>query len=71
MIKKDSQITGFISGVIGPFIGGFIYYLLQFSSMTFEEYISTIISSGSLSAVISLSVIFNLAVFFLIYLDES
>lgn len=46
-------------------MGAYIYYLLQFSNMSLEEYLRGIVYSGSLAAVISLSCIFNLIVFFL------
>lgn len=68
-MKKDSQIIGFIFGLTGPFVGCFIYYLLQFSSMTIHEFVLFVMESDSLSKVISLSAIFNLAIFFVfIYL---
>ncbi len=65
MRNNDSQLIGFIFGIIGPLIGTVIYYFLQFSHVSFMEFIEVVLKAGKLSAVISLSTIFNLVVFFL------
>jgi hypothetical protein len=64
MIRKDHFLTGFISGLLAPFIGFYIYYLISYRYMGFRSYISMITEFGLETIVISLSLIANLAVFF-------
>ena len=64
MIKKNSQLLGFILGIIGPMIGAVIYYFMQFSHMPLQEFFEMAIETDQLGSVISLSVIFNLFIFF-------
>jgi hypothetical protein len=64
MIRKDHFLTGFISGLIAPLIGFYIYYLISFRYMALGSYISRITELGLASGVISLSLIANLVVFF-------
>lgn len=64
MIRKDHFLTGFISGIIAPFIGFYIYYLISFRYMDFRLYISRLTELGLEGGVISLSLIANLIVFF-------
>ena len=64
MIKKNHFLTGFISGLMAPVIGFFIYYLISFHYMDFISYVSRITELGLLAGIISLSLIANLIVFF-------
>jgi hypothetical protein len=64
MIRKNHFLTGFISGLLAPLIGFYIYYLISFRYMGFRSYISRLTEFGLASGVISLSLIANLIVFF-------
>ena len=64
MIRKDHFLTGFISGLIAPVIGFYIYYLISFRYMGLQSYISRLLELGLEAGVISLSLIANLVVFF-------
>jgi hypothetical protein len=61
----DKQIVGFISGIIGPVIGGILFYFMQFSEITFRNYLENAIKADIQSELISLSTVFNLLVFFI------
>ena len=65
MKKSDSQFLGFCCGLIGPLIGGYLYYLMLFRQMGINEFFQTMIKSGSVAQVISLAAVFNLIVFFI------
>ena len=64
MIKKDSRLTGLISGLLAPFVGLYIYYLISFHYMSLRSFINRITELQLLSGVISLSLIANLVLFF-------
>jgi hypothetical protein len=64
MIRKDHFLTGFISGLIAPLIGFYIYYLISFRYMGFQSYVARLTELGLEAGVISLSLIANLVVFF-------
>ena len=64
MIRKNHFLTGFISGLIAPVIGFYIYYLISFRYMGFRSYISRLTELGLEGGVISLSLIANLVLFF-------
>lgn len=64
MIRKNSKLTGFVSGIIAPFLGFYIYYLISFHQMTLRAFIERITEFGLLASVISLSLIANLILFF-------
>ena len=64
MFRKDSMTTGLLSGLVAPFIGLFVYYLISFNYMSLRSFITRITELGLLSGVISLSLIANLVVFF-------
>ena len=70
MIKKDSFFIGFISALIVPFIGVYIFYLIFFHYMEFNYFIKHIISSEKWVSVLSLGVILNLALFYFFYKRE-
>ncbi len=70
MINKDSFWIGFIPGLIAPFAGGFIFYLLFFRYMYFENFIRHISNTSQWISVLSLGVILNLGLFFLFYQKE-
>ena len=69
MLKKDSLRLGIVLGFLAPVAGFFIYYLIQFSTFTFNEYLRVILQQKSLlSGVISLCLIAN-AIVFTIYIN--
>ena len=64
MSQKNSKLTGFICGLIAPFAGLYVYYLLSFRYMGLRSFIARISEFGLLPGVISLSLIANLVLFF-------
>ena len=64
MIKKDSRLTGFISGLLAPFVGLYIYYLISFHYMSLRSFVNRITELQLLAGVISLSLLANLVLFF-------
>jgi hypothetical protein len=64
IIKKNHFLTGFISGLLAPFIGFYIYYLISFRYMSLQSYVSRLVELGLEAGVLSLSLIANLIVFF-------
>ena len=65
MIKKNSIGIGLIAGLIAPFFGNVIYWRLQFSELTYMEFLHHVIRYKLIPAVGSMSLLPNLAVFFL------
>ena len=66
-MRTDHFLFGFISGLIGPLIGFYFYYLLFFRYMGFNSFYRHVVSSDKLISVLSLGVILNLALFFIFY----
>ena len=64
MIKVNTKLTGFVSGLVTPVAGFFVYYLLSFRYMSLPAFIGRITEFGLLPGVISLSLIANLILFF-------
>lgn len=64
-MKTNSLILGIASGFIGPVIGFFIYYFMVFRHKTLTYLINYAINSHLLSALLSISLIANLALFFI------
>lgn len=61
---QDTKISGFIIGVIAPFLGFFIYYLLRFRLYTVKEFWHVLLMQRSLlSGIISISLLMNVLVF--------
>jgi hypothetical protein len=56
---------GLVSGLIAPLLGFIVVYLFAFRGMGFTEYLELLAYHKQLSAVISLSVIPNLLLFFI------
>jgi len=63
--KFNNQLTGFVCGMIGPLLGGVLFYFMQFSEMEFKEYLKNAIEADIQSELISLCTVFNLLVFFI------
>jgi len=64
-MKKDALLTGILSGIIGPIIGFFLYYLMVFRHRSVMSLLYHAKESHFLSALLSLSLIANLALFFI------
>ena len=66
--KKDSLALGIVLGIIGPWVGMFIYYMAQFNYMTLSGYASFLMTHrGVQSPILSLSLIINMVVYYLFY----
>ena len=58
-------MTGVAAGIIGPVIGVYIFYLLQFSgTASFDQYIDHIATLRILPKILVVSLLVNLAFFF-------
>jgi hypothetical protein len=71
MLKKDSFIIGLIPGLIIPFIGSMIFYLLFFNYMDLDKFIKHITTSGTWISVLSLGAILNLGLFIFFFRREA
>jgi tryptophan-rich sensory protein len=61
---KDNKKNGIVIGVLAPFLGFFIYYLLRFRLFTLQEFWQVLMMQRSLlSGIISISLIMNVLVF--------
>lgn len=64
MFKKDNLKIGMVIGILAPFLGFFIYYLLRFRLFTLKEFFQVLMMQKSLlSGIISLALIVNVIVF--------
>jgi hypothetical protein len=67
MREFDKIIVGLFLGIVGPFIGFWIYYLFQFNHKSPDDFIRMFIAVKEIQApILSLSLIFNLALFFIL-----
>jgi hypothetical protein len=64
MFKSNHFLTGFISGLLAPFVGFYLFYLAQFRAVGLEGYYNQLLENNKLAAAISLSLVANLALFF-------
>lgn len=66
--RFNQVYLGIIFGIIGPFIGFWIFYLMQFSDRKSPMgYIELFLTVNEIqSKILSLSLIFNLALFFIL-----
>ncbi|GAB5538527.1 MAG: hypothetical protein Salg2KO_06300 [Salibacteraceae bacterium] len=63
--------VGLIAGMIGPWIGAFLFYMITFSHKTLGEFVHNIVKTPSThSALISISLLFNLVFFYLALRQE-
>lgn len=65
MFKQDKFIIGFITGILAPFIGFCLYYISFFRIMTLKNFFLHLQETSTLAATLSLSLLANLALFFL------
>ena len=74
MFKKDAFLTGLIPGLVLPFVGFYLYYLLFFNYMGLHSFINHVVRINKAISVLSLGAILNLLMFFIFYqlqLDKS
>ena len=65
MSKWDKVWIGFTVGMIGPWIGIVIFYLLQFSHMKFAYFIEHVVVNNVSTELLSLGAVMNLLLFFI------
>jgi hypothetical protein len=65
MIRKNSVPLGALLGAIGPVAGFWIYYILKYRSFNPSSLLDKVIELRMTSAVLSLSLLTNLGIFFL------
>lgn len=63
--KFDRLSLGFILGIIVPILTLILVYLARFETYTFPSFLRTLVALHALSALLSLTVIPNLLVFFI------
>lgn len=63
-MSKNSVVFGFICGVLAPILGFWLYYFFKTGGFTHMLFLERIKSMHLLSAVLSLSLLSNLALFF-------
>lgn len=65
--KYDKIVWGVVAGLLLPTLAIFIFYLINFSYTSFAITIAHYYEVGELSALLSLSLLVNLGLFFLLY----
>ena len=69
MFKKDDLRLGIVLGFLAPVIGMLIYYFIQFREVSFNDFMSLILTYKKLlTGVVSISLVAN-AVVFTIYIN--
>jgi hypothetical protein len=64
--QYDKLVAGLIPGLIGPWLGAWLFNLIMFNHLSILEFARMIINTGSTHApLISVSLIFNLVFFYL------
>jgi hypothetical protein len=61
----NKQYVGFVSGLVGPFIGAVLFYFIQFSEMPFIYFLENSIRADIQTELLSLCTVFNLLIFFI------
>ncbi len=64
--KYDKLITGLVPGILVPILAIFLFYIAKFNDLTPEAYFNYIKSPGILAPILSLGIVFNLLVFYLL-----
>jgi tryptophan-rich sensory protein len=61
---QETKKAGFVIGIIAPFLGFFLYYLMRFRLFTLSEFWQVLMMQRSLlSGIISISLLMNVLVF--------
>lgn len=63
--RYDKFLTGFVPGIIAPWLGVVLFYAAKFSYMPFTNYMKLVFTPTIFSPMMSLGVVMNLFVFFL------
>lgn len=63
---KDHLLTGFIPGLIAPTLIVLGFYLSKFSASTFSSFLRVAVNEKMMSPLLSLSVLINLGLFYLL-----
>ncbi len=71
LLRINHFLFGFLIGLILPFLGGVIFYLLFFGYMDAGYFLRHIMNSGNWVSVLSLGVILNLGAFFLFLRNDA
>ncbi|MBS1764734.1 MAG: hypothetical protein JSS90_07210 [Bacteroidetes bacterium] len=66
MTQKNHFLAGFAGGLFAPFIGFYLYYLSFFRQMSVTDFFFALQNNNTLAAAISLSLLANLALFFIL-----
>jgi hypothetical protein len=65
-IRVDSPWPGLVLGLLSPFLGFYLYYLMEFSNiLSFKKFLDFVDTPNLMAKVISLAVLINLPLFFL------
>ena len=62
-LNRDSFLTGFIPGMILPFIGALVFYFIFFDYMNLGKFVKHIVDNDKWISVLSLGTIANLLLF--------
>lgn len=63
--RYDKFISGFILGLIAPWLGVLLFYVAKFSYMPFSEYMNYVFNPRVFAPLLSLGIVMNLMVFFI------
>lgn len=66
MSQKQQFLAGFAGGLIAPLLGFYLYYLSLFRQMELADFFKGLQANNTLAAAISLSLLANLALFFIL-----
>ncbi len=68
----DRMWFGIIAGIIGPFIGFVVYYMINYFENEFWSFVDMLLRTGIYVPVLKLSLVANLLVFFIfIWLNKN
>lgn len=65
LIKRDTLVRGMVAGLLAPLLGFYFFNVLFFDYWTISQFTNHILELNLIAPVLSLSIIFNGAAFFL------
>jgi hypothetical protein len=71
LFRINHFIFGLLTGLLLPFVGVMVFYLIFFSYMDAGYFLNHIVNSGNWVSVLSLGVILNLGAFFLFLRNDA